>query len=74
MLVGLHVREAGRFFPSFLSKMHEKRGNFCIFLLKIAGKEGKTDQEFNLQILVGETFGGTAIERPGEDLSFSSIM
>jgi hypothetical protein len=24
--------------------MHEKRGNFCIFLLKIAEKEGKTDQ------------------------------
>jgi len=23
--------------------MHEKRGNFCIFLLKIAEKEGKTD-------------------------------
>ena len=23
--------------------MHERRGNFCIFLLKIAEKEGKTD-------------------------------
>ena len=33
-----------RFFPSFLSKMHEERGNFCIFLLKIAEKEGKTDE------------------------------
>ena len=31
------------FSPSFLSKMHEKRGSFCIFLLKIAEKEGKTD-------------------------------
>ena len=29
--------------PSFLSQMHEKRGNFFIFLLKIAEKEGKTD-------------------------------
>jgi len=34
----LHHAE-GEFFPSFLSKMHEKRGNFCIFLLKIAEKE-----------------------------------
>ena len=33
-----------RFFPSFLTKIHEKRGNFCIFLLKIAVKEGKPDQ------------------------------
>ena len=33
----------GRFFPSFLSEMHGKGGNFCIFLLKIAEKEGKTD-------------------------------
>ena len=30
-------------FPFILIKMHEKRGNFCIFLLKIAEKEGKTD-------------------------------
>ena len=28
-----------RFFPSFLIKIHEKMGNFCIFLLKIAEKE-----------------------------------
>ena len=34
---------AGRLFPSFHLKMHEKGGNFCIFLLKIAEKEGKTD-------------------------------
>ena len=25
--------------------MHEKRGNFCISLLKIAEKKGKTDQK-----------------------------
>ena len=31
-------------FPSFLSKMHKKRGNLCIFLLKIAEKDGKTAQ------------------------------
>ena len=30
-------------FPSFLVEMHGKGGNFCIFLLKIAEKEGKTD-------------------------------
>ena len=35
--------ELDRFFPSFLLKMHEKRGNFCIFLLQIAEKEGKPD-------------------------------
>ena len=29
------------FFRSFLVQMHEKGGNFCIFLLKIAEKEGK---------------------------------
>ena len=29
--------------PLFLIKMHEKRGNFCIFPSKIAEKEGKTD-------------------------------
>ena len=34
--------EIAPFFPSFLVKMHEKRGNFCIFLLKIAEKEEKT--------------------------------
>jgi hypothetical protein len=32
---------AGRFFPSFLIKMHETRGNFMQFRLKIAEKEGK---------------------------------
>ena len=46
----LHIKDPapgspGRFFPSFLSKMHEKGGIFCIFLLKIAEKERKTDQE-----------------------------
>ena len=30
-------------FSFILIKMHEKRGNFCIFLSKIAEKEGKTD-------------------------------
>jgi hypothetical protein len=40
---------AGRLFPSFHLKMHEKGGNFCIFRLKIAEKEDKTD----LQLLVG---------------------
>jgi hypothetical protein len=35
--------EPDRVFPSFLSKTHEKRGNFCLILLKIAEKEGKTD-------------------------------
>ena len=30
-----------RVFPSLLSKMHEKGGNFCSFLLKIAEKEEK---------------------------------
>ena len=28
------------FSPSFLIKMHEKRGSFCTFLLRIAEKEG----------------------------------
>ena len=28
-------------FLSFLSQMHEKGGNFCMFLLKTAEKEGK---------------------------------
>jgi len=36
-------RPAGVFLD-FLVKRHEKRGNFYIFLLKIAVKEGKTDQ------------------------------
>ena len=27
----------------FLVKMHEQRGNFCIFILKVAEKEGKPD-------------------------------
>jgi len=37
----LPLGRAVRFFLHFLFKMHEKRGNFCIFLLKIAEKEGK---------------------------------
>ena len=28
--------------------MHEQRGNFCIFLLKIAEKEGKSDLHVKL--------------------------
>ena len=36
-----------RFFPSFLSKMHEKGGQFLHFPLKIAEKEGKTDLVFD---------------------------
>ena len=39
-----------RFFPSFLSKIHEERGNFCIFLLKIAEKEGKTDLKSDVEV------------------------
>jgi len=34
--------------PSFLIEMHEKRGNFCIFLLKLAEKEEKTDRPEDL--------------------------
>jgi len=49
-----------RFFPSFLIKMHGKRGNFCIFLLKIAEKEGKTDLPFNLAF----------VTTPGEHLFY----
>jgi hypothetical protein len=32
-----------RIFLHFSAKCNEKRGIFCIFLLKIAEKEGKTD-------------------------------
>jgi hypothetical protein len=39
-------------FPSFLIKMHEKGGNFCIFLLKIAEKRGKP----TLKGVFGPTF------------------
>ena len=42
-LANFNKVQSERFLPSFLIKMHEKRGNFCIFLLKIAEKEGKTD-------------------------------
>jgi len=33
--------------------MHEKRRNFCIFLLKIAEKEGKTDLMYRFAIIRG---------------------
>ncbi len=39
-LIGLSI------FPSFIIKMHEKRGNFCIFLLRIAGKRGQNRPAF----------------------------
>jgi hypothetical protein len=32
-------------FPSFLVTMHEKRGDFCMFLLKIAEKEEKEEKK-----------------------------
>jgi hypothetical protein len=36
------LSQTDRVFPSFVIKMHEKRGSFCSFLLKIAEKEEKT--------------------------------
>ena len=41
-VVGLTVSPE-RFFPSFLSKMHETKGQFLHFPIENAEKEGKTD-------------------------------